>query len=112
MLTRQPGEAVRSLTESRRLLEEARQEIRENRERAQLRPAHTFSPLPGFFSRPAETRAIECILEGDPSFTVLFGASSVGKARAISVKYVRALTETWPADGIVARGALARRLPR
>ncbi|EIN14466.1 hypothetical protein PUNSTDRAFT_96359, partial [Punctularia strigosozonata HHB-11173 SS5] len=74
-----PGEAVRSLTESRRLLEEARQEIRENRERAQLRPAHTFSPLPGFFPRPAETRALECILEGDPSFTVLFGASSVGK---------------------------------
>lgn len=75
----QPAETVRSLTESRRLLEEARMEIVEARERAQLRPAHTFSRLPGFFERPAELRAIQLILEGDPSFTVLFGASSVGK---------------------------------
>ncbi|TFK53100.1 hypothetical protein OE88DRAFT_1627094 [Heliocybe sulcata] len=74
-----PAETVRSLTESRRLLEEARQEIVENRERAQLRPAHTFSRLPGFFPRPTEVKAVERALEGEPAFTVLFGASSVGK---------------------------------
>ncbi|KIK68285.1 hypothetical protein GYMLUDRAFT_35665 [Collybiopsis luxurians FD-317 M1] len=74
-----PAETVRSLTESKRLLEEARKEINETRERAQIRPKHTFSRLPGFFSRPAEIKAIEKILEGEPAFTVLFGASSVGK---------------------------------
>ncbi|KAL0567601.1 hypothetical protein V5O48_014388, partial [Marasmius crinis-equi] len=74
-----PAETVRSLTESKRLLEEARREIHETRERAQLRPKHTFSPLPGFFSRNAELKAIERALEGEPAFTVLFGASSVGK---------------------------------
>lgn len=61
------------------MLEEARQEIRDNKERAQIRPIHTFSPLPGFYSRPAEIRAINHSLQGIPNFTVLFGASSVGK---------------------------------
>ncbi|TDL16880.1 hypothetical protein BD410DRAFT_794891 [Rickenella mellea] len=74
-----PGETVRSLAESRKLLQEARQEIHESRERAQLPATHTFSPLPGFFPRPAEMQAIERALDGIPSFTVLFGASSVGK---------------------------------
>ncbi|KAJ3774587.1 hypothetical protein FB446DRAFT_728283 [Lentinula raphanica] len=74
-----PAETVRSLTESKRLLEEARQEINENRERSQIRPKHTFSRLPGFFPRRAEAKAIERALEGEPAFTVLFGASSVGK---------------------------------
>ncbi|KAH7925360.1 hypothetical protein BV22DRAFT_1011455 [Leucogyrophana mollusca] len=74
-----PSETVRSLTESKRLLEEARNEINEERERSQLRTKHTFSRLPGFLPREAETRAIERALEGEPSFTVLFGASSVGK---------------------------------
>ncbi|KAK0458444.1 uncharacterized protein EV420DRAFT_1542266 [Desarmillaria tabescens] len=74
-----PAETVRSLTESKRLLDEARREINESRERAQIRTKHTFSRLPGFFPRKAEMRAIERALEGDPSFTVLFGASSVGK---------------------------------
>ncbi|KAG9226736.1 hypothetical protein CCMSSC00406_0008436 [Pleurotus cornucopiae] len=74
-----PAETVRSLTESKRLLEEARREIEENRERAQIRPKHTFSRLPGFFPRKAEMTAIERALAGEPSFTVIFGASSVGK---------------------------------
>ncbi|EIW79808.1 hypothetical protein CONPUDRAFT_59005 [Coniophora puteana RWD-64-598 SS2] len=78
-----PSETVRSLTESKRLLEEARQEINEQRERKQLRTKHTFSPLPGFFPREAETKALERALEGEPSFTVLFGASSVGKVRPL-----------------------------
>lgn len=61
------------------MLEDARRELAEARERAQLSPAHTFSPFPNFYKRPAELRAIESILQGDPCFTVLFGASSVGK---------------------------------
>jgi len=80
----QPAETVRSLTESKKLLEEARREINENRERAQLRTKHTFSRLPGFFPRKAEMLAIERAMEGEPSFTVLFGASSVGKVRRLS----------------------------
>ncbi|KAJ7253037.1 hypothetical protein B0H12DRAFT_601955 [Mycena haematopus] len=74
-----PAETVRSLTESKRLLDEARREISENKERSQLRVKHTFSRYPGFFPRRAETRILEQVLEGEPSFTVLFGASSVGK---------------------------------
>ncbi|KZP22205.1 hypothetical protein FIBSPDRAFT_787379 [Athelia psychrophila] len=74
-----PAETVRSLTESKQLLDEARREIRENKERAQIRTKHTFSRLPGFMPRPAEIQAIERALEGEPSFTILFGASSVGK---------------------------------
>ncbi|TFY56400.1 hypothetical protein EVJ58_g7667 [Rhodofomes roseus] len=61
------------------MLEDTRRELAEARERAQLSPTHTFSSLPGFFDRPAELKAIERALEGEPSFTVLFGASSVGK---------------------------------
>ncbi|OCH92755.1 hypothetical protein OBBRIDRAFT_811484 [Obba rivulosa] len=74
-----PSETLRSLAESRRMLEETRRELTEARERAQLTPTHTFASLPGFFDRPAEIKAIERALEGEPSFTVLFGASSVGK---------------------------------
>ena len=75
----QPSETLRSLTESKKMLEETKRELAEARERAQLTPTHTFSPLPGFFDRPAELKAISRALEGEPSFTVLFGASSVGK---------------------------------
>ncbi|KAK9895349.1 hypothetical protein P389DRAFT_205468 [Cystobasidium minutum MCA 4210] len=74
-----PSEVVRNLTESRKLLEEARQDLRDMKERSQMPPKHTFSPLPGFFERKAELTAIERALSGVPSFTVLFGASSVGK---------------------------------
>lgn len=74
-----PASTLRSLTESRQLLEDARREIVEARERAQLRPSHTFSRLPNFFPRPAELQAVGRALEEEPCFTVLFGASSVGK---------------------------------
>nr|GAT44417.1 predicted protein [Mycena chlorophos] len=74
-----PAETLRSLTESKRLLEEARREIEENKERSQLRVKHTFSRYPGFFPRPAEVQILEKVLHGEPSFTVLFGSSSVGK---------------------------------
>jgi hypothetical protein len=82
----QPVDTVRSLTESRRLLDEARREINESRERAQIRPRHTFSRVPGFFPRRAETQAIERALGGEPNFTVLFGASSVGKVRVSAIR--------------------------
>ncbi|GAA6043096.1 hypothetical protein JCM8097_008421 [Rhodosporidiobolus ruineniae] len=74
-----PSEVLRSLSESKRLLEEARQELQEAKERSQIPASHTFSPLPGFFDRPNEIKAIERCLSGVPTFTVLFGASSVGK---------------------------------
>lgn len=74
-----PASTVRSLTESKRMLDEARQEIQETRERSQIRPTHTFSRLPSFFPRRHEMQAIQRALEGEPSFTVLFGAPSVGK---------------------------------
>ncbi|KIY69798.1 hypothetical protein CYLTODRAFT_435963 [Cylindrobasidium torrendii FP15055 ss-10] len=74
-----PAETVRSLTESKRLLEEARREINEGRERSQLKTKHTFSRLPGFFARKEEIKTLQRALGGEPSFTVLFGASSTGK---------------------------------
>ncbi|KAH9027443.1 hypothetical protein EDB84DRAFT_309843 [Lactarius hengduanensis] len=58
-----PASTLRSLVESRQLLEDARREIAESRERAQLRPPHTFSRLPTFFSRPAELQAVGRTLE-------------------------------------------------
>ena len=79
------------MTDAKKQLQEARQEIAEAQEQQQIPPKvrtvkerladhqHTFSPLPGFFSRPNEILAIERCLSGVPSFTVLFGASSVGK---------------------------------
>lgn len=74
------------------MLEEARRELAEARERAQLSPAHTFSPLPNFYKRPSETKAIESALQGDPAFTVLFGASSVGKvSQSLPSKTLRPL---------------------
>lgn len=77
-----PSETLRSLSESKRLLEEARNEINEARdshERSPLRTKHAFTRLPWFLPRETEIRVIERILEGEPSFTVMFGASSVGK---------------------------------
>ncbi|KAG2742941.1 hypothetical protein P692DRAFT_201795289 [Suillus brevipes Sb2] len=77
-----PSETLRSLSESKRLLEEARNEINETRdshERSPLRTKHAFTRLPWFLPRETEIRVIERILEGEPSFTVMFGASSVGK---------------------------------
>ncbi|KAI0767247.1 hypothetical protein C8Q74DRAFT_1370068 [Fomes fomentarius] len=59
-----PSETLRSLTESKKMLEETRAELSEARERAQLTPTHTFSALPGFYDRPAELKAITRALEG------------------------------------------------
>ncbi|KAG6849714.1 hypothetical protein H0H93_006097 [Arthromyces matolae] len=87
-----PAETVRSLTESRRLLEEARRELEESKQRSQLRPKHTFSRFPGFFTRKAEILALERALEGEPSFTILFGASSTGKVWHIPMLAEIALT--------------------
>jgi len=93
------------------MLEEARRELQENRERAQLRPKHTFARLPGFFPRKAEMQAIERALEGEPSFTILFGASSVGKVRSVFCLCIYS-TNTQSTDRSPSRSALARELPR
>lgn len=71
----QPSEVIRNLAESRKLLEEARQDVKDMRERAQLPRMHTFSSLPGFFERKREIIAIERALSGIPTFNVIFGAS-------------------------------------
>ncbi|KAM0786832.1 hypothetical protein ACM66B_002260 [Microbotryomycetes sp. NB124-2] len=75
----QPADVLRNLKESKRLLEEARQELQDQAEKAQIPVSHTFSPLPGFHNRPRELQALERALGSVPSMTVLFGASSVGK---------------------------------
>ncbi|GAA5939236.1 uncharacterized protein JCM15063_004463 [Sporobolomyces koalae] len=74
-----PAETVRSLSEAKHQVEEMQQELKDAKERSQIPASHTFSPLPGFFDRPNEIKAIERALGSIPSFTVLFGASSVGK---------------------------------
>ena len=74
-----PSETVCSLTESKKLLKEVHDEMRENKECSQLCPKYTFLRLPGFFPHKAEMLTIECAMEGEPLFTVLFGASFVGK---------------------------------
>ncbi|GAA5826711.1 hypothetical protein JCM11251_002864 [Rhodosporidiobolus azoricus] len=74
-----PSEMLRNLAESKKLLEEAREELQSAKEKSQIPASHTFSPLPGFFDRPAEIQAIQRALGSVPGFTVLFGASSVGK---------------------------------
>ena len=81
----QPAQTLKSLTEAKSLLEQTRDELTEARERAQIKPTHTFSPLPPsvFFPRPTEVKAIENILLGQPSWTVVFGASSTGKVRSM-----------------------------
>lgn len=53
--------------------------MQEQSEKKQIPVSHTFSPLPGWYPRKAETRALEKALAGIPMFTVMFGASSVGK---------------------------------
>ena len=48
-------------------------------ERSQIPTMQSFSRLPGYFPRKKEEKAINRILSGVPCFTILFGASSVGK---------------------------------
>ncbi|GAA6060163.1 hypothetical protein JCM10212_005164 [Sporobolomyces blumeae] len=74
-----PGETLRSLADAKRSIEELQQEVKDAKERAQIPTSHTFSPLPGFFNRPNEIKAIERALGSVPGFSVLFGSSSVGK---------------------------------
>ncbi|KAJ3180821.1 hypothetical protein HDU85_003903 [Gaertneriomyces sp. JEL0708] len=74
-----PLQTLKQLDESRRMLEETRQHLRDSYERSIIPPLHTFSRVPGFFDRKRERKVITTVLESTPSFTVLFGASSVGK---------------------------------
>ncbi|KAA1071794.1 hypothetical protein PGT21_019602 [Puccinia graminis f. sp. tritici] len=74
-----PGETVRSLAESKRLLEETRAEMLEQKERDSIPPKHTFSPLPGLQYREQEVKVLKTCLSSIPNFTVIFGGTSVGK---------------------------------
>ena len=109
----QPSETVRSLTESENLLEDAHAEMRENKEHSQLRPKHTFLRLPELFPCKAEMLTIKCAMEGEPSFTVLFGASSVGKA-SLPISNSANQGFNWNIvilDSTSCRSALLRRIP-
>lgn len=53
-----------------------------------MRIKHAVTRLPGFLPRETELRVIERALEGEPSFTVLFGASAVGKVCFLSNLFV------------------------
>jgi len=81
-------ETVRSLTESKRQLAEARRELAEERE-YNFHPKYTFTRLPGFFPRKAEMQTLEHALGGEPTFTVVLGASSVGKVGLIQLVRLR-----------------------
>jgi len=81
--------------------------MKESKERSQLRTKHTFSRLPGFFPRKAEILTIERAMEGEPSFTVLFGASSVGKA-SLSLCDSAGLTEHCNIQTALLREVLCR----
>lgn len=94
------------------MLEETRRELAEARERSQLNPTHTFSPLPGFYDRPAELKAIERALEGEPTFTVLFGASSVGKVSKNLFDCLVFGTNTCPPDGFIEASSYSQQIPR
>ncbi|PLW38607.1 hypothetical protein PCANC_16539 [Puccinia coronata f. sp. avenae] len=74
-----PSETVRSLAESKRLLEETRAEMLEQKERNSIPPRHTFSPLPGLQYRSKEVQVLKTCLSSIPNFTVIFGGTSVGK---------------------------------
>lgn len=67
------------MAESKRLLEETRAEILEQKERESIPPKHTFSPLPGLQYRKREVKVLKTCLSSIPNFTVLFGGTSVGK---------------------------------
>ena len=53
-----------------------------------MRIKHAVTRLPGFLPREAELRVIERTLEGEPSFTVIFGASAAGKVCFLSDLFV------------------------
>jgi len=61
------------------VLDETRQELSETTDGSQVYVKPRISPLPGYFPREEERSAIERVLDGEPSFTVVFGASLVGK---------------------------------
>ncbi|POV99880.1 hypothetical protein PSHT_13336 [Puccinia striiformis] len=74
-----PGETIRSLAESKRLLEETRAEMLEHKERNSIPPKHTFAPPPGLQYREKEVKVLKTCLSSIPNFTVIFGGTSVGK---------------------------------
>ncbi|KZO92411.1 hypothetical protein CALVIDRAFT_520472 [Calocera viscosa TUFC12733] len=74
-----PGQTLQQLSDVRKELQAAKAEMDEAKERDRLPPVRTFVQTKGYFPRKKEEAVIERILEGPPEFTVIFGATSVGK---------------------------------
>jgi hypothetical protein len=75
----QPAETIKQLNESKELLQKARDDLKLRQEAKQIPRKHTFAKLPGFHGREREQRLLKRILKGNPAFSVIFGATSVGK---------------------------------
>lgn len=74
-----PFETLQQLKDTKKMLEDVKEDFLEQYELSKIPRITTFEPLPGFFPRPRETRAIKLALTTQPSFMVIFGSSSVGK---------------------------------
>ncbi|KZT53895.1 hypothetical protein CALCODRAFT_485985 [Calocera cornea HHB12733] len=74
-----PGQTLQQLSDVRKELQNAKAEMDEAKERDRLPPVRTFVQAEGYFPRKKEEAVVRRILEGPPEFTVIFGATSVGK---------------------------------
>jgi hypothetical protein len=74
-----PAETLRQLNDSKRMLEQAREEHKLREEAKRIPPKHTFAKLPGFYGRTKEQFILRKLLTNTPKMSVMFGATSVGK---------------------------------
>lgn len=74
-----PFETYQQIKDTKKMLEDVKEDFMEQYELSKVPRINTFEPLPGFYPRPQETRAIRMALSTQPSFLVVFGGSSVGK---------------------------------
>lgn len=74
-----PFDTIRQIKNTKKMLEDAKEEFMEQYELSKVPRVNTFQPFPDFYTRARETRAIQKALITQPSFLVVFGGSSVGK---------------------------------
>lgn len=74
-----PFDTIRQIKNTKKMLEDAKEEFMEQYELSKVPRVNTFQPFPDFYKRARETRAIQKALITQPSFLVVFGGSSVGK---------------------------------
>ena len=74
-----PFETIQQIKDTKKMLEDVKEDFLEQYELSKVPRINTFEPLPGFYPRPRETRSIQMVLSTQPSFLVIFGGSSVGK---------------------------------